>query len=44
MPKTALLKGKKGSYFACERFDRLGEARVHVHSVAGLVQWSHNLR
>ncbi len=37
MPKTALLKGKKGSYFACERFDRLGDRRVHVHSVAGLV-------
>ena len=37
MPKTALLKGNKGNYFACERFDRIGDTRVHVHSVAGLV-------
>ena len=37
LPKTALLKGKKGRYFACERFDRVGDKRVHMHSVAGLV-------
>jgi serine/threonine-protein kinase HipA len=37
MPKTALLEGKKGNYFSCERFDRIGDKRVHVHSVAGLV-------
>ncbi|MCH9740955.1 MAG: type II toxin-antitoxin system HipA family toxin [Epsilonproteobacteria bacterium] len=36
MPKTALLEGKKGRYFACERFDRVGDKRVHMHSVAGL--------
>jgi serine/threonine-protein kinase HipA len=35
--RTALLEGKKGNYFACERFDRIGDTRVHVHSVAGLV-------
>jgi len=37
MPKTTLLKGKRGSYFACERFDRIKDKRVHLHSVAGLV-------
>ena len=36
MPKTALLEGKKGRYFACERFDRVGDDRVHMHSAAGL--------
>jgi len=36
MPKTALLEGKKGRYFAIERFDRVGDKRVHMHSVAGL--------
>jgi serine/threonine-protein kinase HipA len=37
MPDTTLLEGKKGRYFACERFDRVGGARVHMHTVAGLV-------
>jgi serine/threonine-protein kinase HipA len=37
IPKTKLLKGKKGSYFAIKRFDRVGDKRVHIHSVAGLV-------
>jgi len=36
MPKTALLEGKKGRYFAIKRFDRVGDRRVHMHSVAGL--------
>ncbi len=36
MPKTALLHGKHRSYFAIERFDRVGDSRVHMHSVAGL--------
>jgi len=37
MPRTALLIGKKGRYFACERFDRAGDKKVHMHSAAGLV-------
>ena len=37
MPKTALLEGKKGRYFAIKRFDRVGDKRVHMHSVAGLI-------
>jgi len=36
MPRTALIEGRKGRYFACERFDRVGDKRVHMHSVAGL--------
>ena len=36
VPKTALLQGKTRSYFAIERFDRVGDSRVHMHSVAGL--------
>jgi len=36
MPHTVLLEGKKGRYFAIERFDRVGERKVHMHSVAGL--------
>ncbi len=36
MPHTLLLEGKKGRYFAIERFDRVGDSRVHMHSVAGL--------
>ena len=36
MPQTALLEGKKGRYFAIERFDRVGDRRIHMHSVAGL--------
>jgi len=36
MPKTTLLEGKKGRYFAIKRFDRVGDRRVHMHSVAGL--------
>ena len=36
MPRTALLEGKRGRYFAIERFDRVGDGRLHMHSVAGL--------
>ncbi len=36
MHRTALLEGEKGRYFAIERFDRVGDSRVHMHSVAGL--------
>jgi len=36
MPQTALLEGKKGRYFAIKRFDRVGDKRVHMHSVAGI--------
>ncbi len=34
--EVALLESKHGRYFAAKRFDRVGDARVHMHSVAGL--------
>ncbi len=37
MPNTKLLHGKNNSYFAIERFDRIKDERVHIHSLAGLV-------
>ncbi len=37
VPKTTLLHGKNRSYFAVKRFDRVGDSRVHMHSVAGLI-------
>ena len=37
IPNTKLLKGKKSSYFAIKRFDRIQDNRVHIHSVAGLI-------
>ncbi|MEA1892609.1 MAG: type II toxin-antitoxin system HipA family toxin [Campylobacterota bacterium] len=36
MPDTKLLHGKDGTYFAIQRFDRVKDERVHMHSVAGL--------
>ena len=36
MLQTTLLEGKKGRYFAVKRFDREGDRRIHMHSVAGL--------
>lgn len=36
MPQTALLEGRQGRYFAIKRFDRIGDRRIHMHSVAGL--------
>lgn len=37
MPTTKLLQTQHSSYFAIKRFDRNRDARVHIHSVAGLV-------
>ena len=37
MPQAALIEGKHGRYFVVERFDRVADERVHMHSVAGLV-------
>ena len=37
LPETTLIESKNGRYFACERFDRVGDKRVHMHSMAGLV-------
>ncbi len=35
--ETKLLQGVSNSYFAIKRFDRKGDERVHIHSLAGLV-------
>ena len=37
MPITKLLQTQHSSYFAIKRFDRNKDARVHIHSAAGLV-------
>ena len=36
MSDTKLLHGAKNSYFAIQRFDRIGNQKVHIHSVCGL--------
>lgn len=40
MPETRLFEGK---YFGVQRFDRVAEKRIHVHSAAGLLYASHRL-
>jgi serine/threonine-protein kinase HipA len=37
MSDTTLLHDKKGAYFASKRFDREGDKKLHLHSVAGLI-------
>ncbi len=37
MPETTLLEGKKGKYFAAKRFDREGDVKIHMHSLAGII-------
>jgi serine/threonine-protein kinase HipA len=37
IPPTKLIKENKNHYFAIKRFDRVGDKRVHIHSVSGLV-------
>jgi serine/threonine-protein kinase HipA len=36
MPETRLLMANDRYYFAVKRFDRIGNQRLHVHSLAGL--------
>lgn len=40
---TRLLEGKKQSYFAIKRFDRIGDTRIHIHSLAGMVHSDYRL-
>jgi len=37
IPDIKLLDRKENSYFTIKRFDRIGDRRVHIHSVAGMV-------
>ena len=38
---THLFRTKKGAYFGTRRFDRLGNARRHMHSLSGLIHADH---
>jgi serine/threonine-protein kinase HipA len=37
VPETHLFTTPKGMYFGVKRFDRRGDARIHMHSLCGLI-------
>lgn len=41
MPETHLFRTKKNRYFGSKRFDRDGDARIHMHSLGGLIHADH---
>jgi serine/threonine-protein kinase HipA len=41
MPETHLFRTKKSKYFGTKRFDRTADARVHMHSLSGLIHADH---
>jgi len=41
MPETHLFRTKGNKYFGTKRFDRDGDARVHMHSLGGLIHSDH---
>lgn len=41
MPETHLFRTKKNKYFGSKRFDRDGDARIHMHSLGGLIHADH---
>lgn len=41
MPETHLFRTKRNKYFGTKRFDREGDARVHMHSLGGLIHADH---
>ena len=41
MPETHLFNAKRGKYFGTKRFDREGDARIHMHSLGGLIHADH---
>ena len=41
MPETHLFRTKKNKYFGTKRFDRDGDARIHMHSLGGLIHADH---
>jgi len=44
MPQTHLFLASKGTgYFGVQRFDRLGNEGIHMHSIAGLLHADHRL-
>jgi serine/threonine-protein kinase HipA len=41
MPETHLFYTKRNKYFGTKRFDRDGDARIHMHSLGGLIHADH---
>jgi len=41
MPETHLFRTKSNKYFGTKRFDRDGDARIHMHSLGGLIHADH---
>jgi serine/threonine-protein kinase HipA len=41
MPETHLFSTKRNKYFGTKRFDRNGDARIHMHSLGGLIHSDH---
>jgi serine/threonine-protein kinase HipA len=41
MPETHLFCTKRNKYFGTKRFDRDGDARIHMHSLGGLIHADH---
>lgn len=41
MPETHLFRTKKNRHFGTKRFDREGDARIHMHSLSGLIHSDH---
>jgi serine/threonine-protein kinase HipA len=37
VPPTHLFRTRRGGYFGVQRFDRNGDRRIHMHSLAGLI-------
>jgi serine/threonine-protein kinase HipA len=41
MPETHLFRTKRNKYFGTKRFDRDDDARIHMHSLGGLIHSDH---
>ena len=41
MPETHLFRTKRNKYFGTKRFDREGNARIHMHSLGGMIHADH---
>lgn len=43
VPETHLFRTRKRGYFGVKRFDRLGDKRIHMHSLSGLIHADHRV-
>ena len=41
MPETQLFRTRRSKYFGTKRFDRESDARIHMHSLGGLIHADH---